>query len=89
MLAPCNLALSAVFMYIGVLLHKWGVNIYCLVIWYGVVGLREYAICIMLWDTVNRRCYFSLWTIFVFHLNPIIFVILSHIWRPCAPSIAP
>jgi hypothetical protein len=56
MLALCNLALPAVFMYIRVLLRQWGVNIYCLVIWYGVVGVREYAICIMLCDTVNRRC---------------------------------
>jgi hypothetical protein len=56
MLAPCDLALPAVFMYVCVLLRQWGVNIYCLVIWYGVVGVREYAICIMLCDTVNRRC---------------------------------
>jgi hypothetical protein len=56
MLAPCDLALPAVFMYIGVLLCKWGVNIYCLVVWYGVIGVREYAICIMLCDTVNWRC---------------------------------
>ena len=53
MLAPCDLALPAVFMYIRVLLRKWGVNIYCLVIWYGVVRLIEYAICIMLCDPVT------------------------------------
>jgi hypothetical protein len=47
MLAPCDLALPAVFMYVRILLCQWGVNIYCLVIWYGVVGVREYAICIM------------------------------------------
>ncbi len=45
MLAPCDLALPAVLMYIRVLLRQWGVNIYCLIIWYGVVGVREYAIC--------------------------------------------
>ncbi len=56
MLVPSNLALPAVFMYIGVLLRKWGVNMYCLVIWYGVIGVKEYAICIMLCDTVNQKC---------------------------------
>ncbi len=83
MLAPRNLALPAVFPYgIEVLVIEWTVNKYCFVVWYGVVGVREYAICIMLCDTFNRGCYFSLWTIFVFHLNPITFIILSRVWCP-------
>jgi hypothetical protein len=32
MLAPWDLVLPAVFMYVRILLHQWGVNIYCLVI---------------------------------------------------------